>query len=131
MCSLAESDFPCNDDDVSSVDTDVSSNSTVCKKCRLADAELTLRTKDRYCRPCFIVAATHKFRATLAKNRVMRHNDNVLVDFDGGQSSVALMKLIQSSLDEKNVKVCFRFFHAPNGLKWSGYLRDTCHLFYL
>ena len=110
MCSLAESDFPCNDDDASSVDTDVSSNSTVCKKCRLADAELTLRTKDRYCRPCFIVAATHKFRATLAKNRVMRHNDNVLVDFDGGQSSVALMKLIQSSLDEKNVKVCFRFF---------------------
>ena len=129
MCSLAESDFPCNDDDVSSVDTDVSSNSTVCKKCRLADAELTLRTKDRYCRPCFIVAATHKFRATLAKNRVMRHNDNVLVDFDGGQSSVAMMKLIQSSLDEKNVKVCFRFF--PFRMVSSCYLRDTCHLFYL
>ena len=105
MCSLAEGDFICNEDDASSVDTDASSTSTLCKKCRTADAELTLRTKDRYCRPCFTVAVTHKFRATLAKNRVMRHNDNVLVAFDGGQCSVALMKLINSSLDEKNVKV--------------------------
>jgi len=113
MCSLAESDFPCgsndNDDDVSSVSTDVSSHSTLCKKCRLADAEVTLRTKARYCRPCFTVAVTHKFRATLAKNRVMRHNENVVVDFDAGQSSFALMKLVNSSLDEKNVKVRLEF----------------------
>ncbi len=108
MCSLAECDLPCDDNaSQCSVDTEKSSNSALCKKCRVSDAELTLRTKDRYCRQCFVVAVTHKFRATLAKNRSMRHNDNVVVDFDGGQNSIAIMKLINSSLDEKNVKVSF------------------------
>ena len=52
-----------------------------------------------------MVAVTHKFRSTLGKNRVMRHGDKVLVDFDARQNAVAMLKLINSSLDEKNVKV--------------------------
>jgi hypothetical protein len=107
MCSLAENDWPSDDNlSVDSNDTEASApSSTVCKKCRSCDAEVTLRRRDRYCRPCFTAAATHKFRATLGKNRVMRHAERVCVDFDGGRNSVALLKLINSSLDEKNAKV--------------------------
>ena len=108
MCSLAESDLLFeNEDTLSECSTEATSecsNANICKKCRTNDAVLTLRTKDRYCRDCFVTSVTHKFRSTLGKNRVMRHGDKVCVDFDGRQNSVALVKLINSSLDEKNVK---------------------------
>ncbi len=96
-----------NEDAMSECSTEATSecsNTNICKKCRTNDAVLTLRTKDRYCRDCFVTSVTHKFRSTLGKNRVMRHGDKVCVDFDGRQNSVALVKLINSSLDEKNVK---------------------------
>ena len=106
MCSLAECDLP-SDDNLSECSANTSStiDPSLCKKCRTADAELTLRRKDRYCRQCFAAATFHKFRATIAKNRVMQQGENVLVYFDGGQNSVALMTMVLLSLDEKNVKV--------------------------
>jgi len=121
MCSLAECDLPSeSDDNISECSVDTSSSSldpTLCKKCRAAEAEVTLRLKDRYCRQCFTVATVHKFRATLAKHRVMRHDESVLLHFDGGQNSVAMMKFVNSSLDEKNVKVSAKavLVSEPNG----------------
>ncbi len=78
MCSLAEGDllFDSDAETLSECSTEKSEcSTTTCKKCRIADAVLTLRTKDRYCRDCFVVAVTHKFRSTLGKNRVMRHGN--------------------------------------------------------
>lgn len=90
MCSLAEGDllFDSDAETLSECSTEKSEfSTTTCKKCRIADAVLTLRTKDRYCRDCFVVAVTHKFRSTLGKNRVMRHGNLEI-----------LLKLVCSSL---------------------------------
>ena len=86
MCSLVDGAFiPVEDDDSASVGTVSSSttDSALCKKCKVAEPNLTLRKKDNYCAQCFLSSSKHKFRATLGKHKIMKIDEKVLVSFQG------------------------------------------------
>lgn len=78
----------------------------LCRKCK-NQARVVLRTKDAYCKECFLAASTHKFRATLGKTKIMKVKDRALVAFSGSQSSVALLHFLRSGLDEEQHKKLF------------------------
>ncbi|XP_046394391.1 cytoplasmic tRNA 2-thiolation protein 2 isoform X2 [Ischnura elegans] len=82
----------------------------LCKRCSLETACVVLRTKDPYCRSCFLKYATHKFRATLGKSKLVRPNDRVLICSSGSQSSVALLRFVADGLSEQANK---RFLFTP------------------
>lgn len=77
-------------------------NST-CRSCTNPGLVM-LQKKDIYCRSCFLVAETHKFRATLGKSKMMKPKDNVLVDFGGNHSSVALIHMLYCGMKEEHHK---------------------------
>ncbi|XP_075215462.1 cytosolic thiouridylase subunit 2 isoform X2 [Lycorma delicatula] len=72
-----------------------------CKKCSDNVAEVVLRGKDAYCRTCFLQYATHKFRASLGKSKMVHKGDKVLVGFSGSASSLALLHLIKAGFEEE------------------------------
>lgn len=45
--------------------------------------------------------ATHKFRASLGKSKLVRKGDKVLVGFSGSSSSLALLHLIMTGIKEE------------------------------
>ncbi|XP_063982457.1 cytoplasmic tRNA 2-thiolation protein 2 [Diachasmimorpha longicaudata] len=71
-----------------------------CQKCNVGKAEVTLRRKDNYCNGCFLISATHKFRATLGKSKIVRPNDTILVGHNGKAGSTALLNLIKAGMHE-------------------------------
>ncbi|XP_049816213.1 cytoplasmic tRNA 2-thiolation protein 2-A isoform X1 [Schistocerca nitens] len=82
--------------------------SNICRKCNENRAEVVLRKKHPYCRLCFVQAATHKFRATLGKSKIIRAGDNVMIAFSGSEASAALVHLVSVGLNEGNHKrLCF------------------------
>lgn len=86
MCSLVDGAMlPVEDDDSCSVGSSSTAtiDASICKKCRVAEAQLTLRKKDNYCSECFLAASKHKFRATLGKHKIMKLDEKVLVSFQG------------------------------------------------
>ena len=62
-----------------------SAESAMCKKCKTAEPNLTLRKKDSYCTECFLASCRHKFRATLGKHKIMNLDEMVLVSFQGNK----------------------------------------------
>ncbi|XP_071442179.1 cytoplasmic tRNA 2-thiolation protein 2 isoform X2 [Hetaerina americana] len=77
---------------------------SACKKCSQEKASVVLRTKDPYCQGCFLKYATHKFRATLGKSKLVRPKDRILLATSGSQSSVALLHMVSEGLSEQNNK---------------------------
>uniref|UniRef100_A0A0C9RFS3 Cytoplasmic tRNA 2-thiolation protein 2 n=1 Tax=Fopius arisanus TaxID=64838 RepID=A0A0C9RFS3_9HYME len=75
-------------------------NQLVCQKCNNEKAEVTLRKKDVYCNGCFLISATHKFRATLGRSKIVRPSDTILVGHNGQAGSTALLNLIKAGMDE-------------------------------
>lgn len=73
--------------------------SDVCKTCGEL-AHLVLRKRDPYCKTCFIVSCTHKFRSTLGKSKLLKPGDRVLVAFSGGPSSAAMLQLLRDGFSE-------------------------------
>lgn len=71
-----------------------------CRKCNENNATIKLRGKDNYCNECFLLSATHKFRATLGKSKLVRPKDKVLVGYSGAAGSVALLNLIRAGMHE-------------------------------
>ena len=74
----------------------------LCQKCKEQVPIVTLRKKDVYCKDCFLHNCNHKFRSTLGKNKAIKINDQVLVAFSGSHGSLAILKLIQNSFQDKN-----------------------------
>lgn len=84
MCNRIESDIILKEDGNSHESVAYSINKqSICKKCKLNNAELTLRTKDDYCSTCFLGNSRHKFRATIGKHKIMKLDEKVLVLFEG------------------------------------------------
>ncbi|KAL0278185.1 UNVERIFIED_CONTAM: hypothetical protein PYX00_000081 [Menopon gallinae] len=80
------------------------------KACRSCDnaASVVLRKKDAYCRSCFLNSSVHKFRATLGKSKMLKAGDKVLSVFTRSHSSMALLHLLHSGLnEEKNKRLVF------------------------
>ncbi|RZF42480.1 hypothetical protein LSTR_LSTR004399 [Laodelphax striatellus] len=110
-----------------------------CKKCQQENtAEVVLRKKDMYCKNCFLVNATHKFRAALGKSKIIRQGDKVLVAFSGNPSSVAMVHLINCGLSmDTHKKLIFDPFivyvdegasHGLSSEKRQSMLRDIHNL---
>ena len=57
-----------------------------------------------------ILTSTTTIKVLVKQLKNWISGDKVAVDFDAGQNSVAIVKLINSSLDEKNVKVKYLIF---------------------
>lgn len=100
MCSNA-----CDCDELSNAEppTNGVHASDVCKTCGEV-AHLVLRKRDPYCKTCFIVSCTHKFRSTLGKSKLLKPGDRVLVAFSGGPSSAAMLQLLRDGFSEDTHK---------------------------
>lgn len=83
---------------------DISRGDIMCRKCASAVAEVVLRVRDAYCRNCFLVYFTHKFRSTIGKSKQIHPGDRILVGLSGGASSTALLHLIREGLQENSHK---------------------------
>ncbi|XP_067001617.2 cytoplasmic tRNA 2-thiolation protein 2-A isoform X2 [Anabrus simplex] len=77
---------------------------TLCKKCEVNKAEVVLRIRDAYCRDCFISSTTHKFRAVLGKSRLLKIHDNVLIAVSPSNSSLALLHLVKTGVNDTTQK---------------------------
>lgn len=75
-----------------------------CMKCKTGEAVVITRVNDAYCRACFQVYVTHKFRAAIGKTKLVRDGEMVLVAFSGGYSSSALLHLVQQGLSQSTHK---------------------------
>lgn len=103
MCSVTEVDFDDDDERWMEKKSGVLTG-TPCKKCSERNAVVVLRFRDAYCRECFLAAATHKFRASLGKSKMVRPRDHVLIAFSGSQASTALLHLVNTGLNEDSHK---------------------------
>lgn len=70
-----------------------------CNKCKDENPKVLLRGKDAYCNKCFLAGVTHKFKALLGKSRLIRPNDRVMVLYEVGHPSTALLHLLRTGLD--------------------------------
>lgn len=95
MCSVQEDDVP-----LRKADPDMRLH-RVCMKCKTEDAILITRVNDAFCRACFQVYVTHKFRAAIGKTKLVRDGERVLVAYSGGPSSSALLSLIHEGLSQR------------------------------
>lgn len=60
---------------------------------------MVLRKKDAYCKECFLIGTTHKFKAQLGKSKLIRPLDRVLVYHKVGHAGTALLHLLRAGLD--------------------------------
>ncbi|XP_060528998.1 cytoplasmic tRNA 2-thiolation protein 2 isoform X2 [Cylas formicarius] len=97
MCSLGD-DYE-NNEEKYLPQKNIGLDNCRCNKCRHEKASILLRGKDAYCRNCFLASTNHKFKAILGKSKLIRPYDKVLISFDVGHPSVALLHLIRSGLD--------------------------------
>ncbi|XP_060080255.1 cytoplasmic tRNA 2-thiolation protein 2-A-like [Ylistrum balloti] len=72
-----------------------------CMKCHTENAILITRVNDAFCKACFMVYVTHKFRATIGKSKLVRDGEKVLVAYSGGPSSSCLLHLITEGLSQR------------------------------
>lgn len=91
MCSVQEGE------DVSPARKEKIVEERTCMKCE-KKAVLVTRVNDAFCKECFMVYVTHKFRAAIGKSKLIRDGESVLVGVSGGQASSCLLHLIQEGL---------------------------------
>ncbi|CAG9770253.1 unnamed protein product [Ceutorhynchus assimilis] len=94
---------------------------TKCQKCKLETPIVLLRRKDSYCKDCFLSGTNHKFKSLLGKSKLLRPKDRVLVSYEVGHPSTALLHLIRSGLD----------LNTPKKLRFEPvfvFLEDQYHL---
>lgn len=103
MCSIDEDDIPIEQKSRVEIAGD-----RKCMKCSESKAVVLVRLNDPLCKSCFLTYFTHKFRATIGKARVIRHDDKVLVAVSGGPNSLAMLKLVAHGYDESVLRK-FRF----------------------
>ncbi|RZC34806.1 cytoplasmic tRNA 2-thiolation protein 2, partial [Asbolus verrucosus] len=70
-----------------------------CNKCREEPPCIVLRSKDKYCKQCFLAGTIHKFKALLGKHKLIHPNDRVMIIHKCGQPSSALLHFIRTGLD--------------------------------
>ncbi|XP_052816794.1 cytoplasmic tRNA 2-thiolation protein 2-A-like [Mya arenaria] len=95
MCSIQDGDVPLEKPKVEK------SVGRKCLKCKKEPAVLITRVNDAFCRSCFQVYVTHKFRAAIGKTKLVRDGETILVAFSGGSASAALLHLIQEGLSQR------------------------------
>ncbi|CAH1724926.1 unnamed protein product [Aphis gossypii] len=75
-----------------------------CRKCLIEDGNVVLQKKYVYCKTCFVPMVTHKFRATLGKSKLVNRGERVLVCVSGSLSSVSLLHMIWTGLQQSTYK---------------------------
>lgn len=70
-----------------------------CNKCKVEIPSVVLGNKGAYCKACFLLGTTHKFKAQLGKSKLIRPSDKVLVCHKIGHASTALLHFLRMGLD--------------------------------
>lgn len=70
-----------------------------CLKCD-KNSVIVTRINEALCRECFTEYFTHKFRATIGKNKLLNKNEEVIFAYSGSGSSVAMLNLIVQGTSE-------------------------------
>ncbi|EZA59053.1 hypothetical protein DMN91_008498 [Ooceraea biroi] len=99
MCSLNDCSYNDNNE-IHEFTKDLSTDATLCRKCRSKDIDILLVGQSGYCNACFLTATNHKFRAALGKSKIIRHGNSVLVDYSGELNSTVLLHLIKTGMSE-------------------------------
>ncbi|XP_044740695.1 cytoplasmic tRNA 2-thiolation protein 2 [Chrysoperla carnea] len=99
MCTVLDGDL--EDEEKFMEALTIEPKSKNCLKCGTEDTSIVLRGKDSYCINCFQAAMDHKFRSTLGKSRLLRHEDNVLIIYQGGPEVSTMLKIIANGLNRK------------------------------
>jgi len=76
----------------------------MCRKCKCKNIDVLLIGQSGYCKACFLTTMNHKFRATLGKSKVIRHEDSVLVDYSTELNSTVLLHLLKAGMNESTRK---------------------------
>ncbi|XP_065205039.1 cytoplasmic tRNA 2-thiolation protein 2-A [Planococcus citri] len=100
MCSVIQDDFELDQTAPEKSDIRLS---TGCKKCT-EKADVVLQKRHSYCKSCFLVLVSHKFRSTLGKTKLIKHQDRILVVSYGDSNSTALLHLLEKGMSENNHK---------------------------
>ncbi|KFM58644.1 Cytoplasmic tRNA 2-thiolation protein 2 B, partial [Stegodyphus mimosarum] len=74
-----------------------------CKKCK-EKSVILLQKKDPFCKSCFFEYCNHKFRSTIGKAKMIKHEDRVLIAFSGGRKSTALLNFTRQTLESASLK---------------------------
>ncbi|CAK8692592.1 unnamed protein product [Clavelina lepadiformis] len=69
-----------------------------CVKCNENVAIIMIGTNGTFCELCFEKHFTHKFRASMGRNPVVRNGEKVAIAFSGGSNSAALINLVKEGL---------------------------------
>ncbi|EDO42381.1 predicted protein [Nematostella vectensis] len=76
----------------------------MCMKCSSSLAVVVVRLNDPLCKDCFLAYCTHKFRSTIGKARVIRHNERVLLAVSGGPASLAMLHFISEATSARRLR---------------------------
>lgn len=98
MCSLDKGDISCEiaNGVISGKNSDLLN--ALCKKCR-QEGKVVLEKRHVYCRDCFLIMSSHKFRSLIGKYKLITSTDNVMIIFSGNFASVSLLNLIRCALE--------------------------------
>lgn len=86
----------------------VCEDNKVCLKCKVFDPVVFLRSDGVYCRECFILRITHKFRLEFGKSHLIRDNEKVFILTEYNKYSFVLLHLINEGIS-KQAKKKLRF----------------------
>jgi cytoplasmic tRNA 2-thiolation protein 2 len=70
-----------------------------CNKCREQTSSIVLRSKDKYCKSCFLAGTVHKFKALLGKHKLIRPNEKVMIVHKCGHPSTALLHFVKTGIE--------------------------------
>lgn len=110
MCSIDENEFITSDLEemfpfsaLLSDDSSIINDEKFCCKCG-AKASLMLHRKEFLCQSCFLAYCNHKFRSTIGKAHKVKHGDQILIAYSGGNGSMAMLHMILQGLSDKSRK---------------------------
>lgn len=99
MCSVGDDHFETEETKCMPAKEKLTSLDAKCNKCREEPPVVLLRSKDVYCKSCFLSGTNHKFKALLGKHKLIRAGDRVLVHHKLGHPSTALLHFLRTGLD--------------------------------
>ncbi|XP_017879567.1 cytoplasmic tRNA 2-thiolation protein 2 [Ceratina calcarata] len=94
----------------------VSDSNPICKKCGCQETYISLRSKNNYCKTCFLTMTTHKFKAALGKSKLMKLNDWVLIGHSGKVNSTVLLHLATRESMSKKLSLKYKVLHIDDGM---------------
>nr|XP_022917633.1 cytoplasmic tRNA 2-thiolation protein 2 [Onthophagus taurus] len=98
MCSIGDEGIE-DEGPAKFMEKKLSLQDKTCVKCKTNRSVILLRSKDCYCKECFVNGTLHKFKAFLGKLRLSRRDEKVLVSYKTGHVTCTLLQFLRNGLD--------------------------------